>query len=83
MMTYSNALNFGIQAMTVLAIIMPPFIAVKASKINETGESTGMRVGKSLIFAVTLIGAILIEKAIAPEVTELLASFLKSVYSVL
>lgn len=83
MMSYANALNFGIQAMTVLAIIMPPFIAVKVSKINETGESTGMRVGKSLIFAVTLIGAILIEKAIAPEVTELLASFLKSVYSVL
>lgn len=83
MMSYANAVNFGIKAMTVLALIMPPFIALKASKINETGESTGMRVGKSLIFAVTLVVAILIEKAIAPGVTELLVDFLKSVYKVL
>ena len=83
MMSYANAINFGIKAMTVLAIIMPPFIAVKVSKINETGESMGMRIGKSLIFAVTLVVAIFIEKAIAQGVTELLVSFLKSVYSVL
>ena len=83
MMSYTNAINFGIRAMTVLAIIMPPFIAVKVSKINETGESMGMRIGKSLIFAVTLIVAIFIEKNIASWVTELLVSFLKSVYSVL
>lgn len=82
-MTYAKALSFGIQAITVLALIMPPVIAVKASKINVTGGSAGMRIGKALIFVVTLAFVIGAEIFIAPGVKEFLTDFLKSMYHVI